>query len=400
MPYYYLTIFLIISFFALAESVSIESRVKRFGLLLVFFLLTLTAGLRYETGVDWRIYSGFYSLIPPIDQIVTKTGRAGIFHEIDLGYDVFTSTIKYCGGSIQTVFFLVSVLSSFFLFKSLKKYTPYPLNSILVYYGLLYFMLDMSGLRQALALAIFLFSCQYIHERKFYRFFLLIVLATLFHWSSIVLLPLYFVCSRRLSLFTIVAFMIPALIIFFFSIRWLDAIITLILPFFSNESLLTKGYIYTTTTEFTGGWKLNLTTIFNISLSLAILILLITYRQELETRFKYFNLFFNLFFIQLVIYFSCSELPEIAERMKLFFVVANVILLPYFIPLFRITKDRIFAFCCIALYAFALSRTYLLERSATIAYHPYQNYIIYKAFDIPSTGNARLEQHIINFSNY
>ncbi len=394
MPFYYLGIFLIICFFALMESVGIDKRIKNLGLITSLSLMFITSAFRYETGVDWIVYLDMLEKIAPISAITTNVGRMKIFQQPDLGYDILTSIIKELGGGIQLVFFIMSAISSYFLYKSLRIYSRYPAITLVVYFCLIFFTLDMSGMRQGVALTIFLYATQFIEKKNFGKYLFFVVLATLFHWSSVLLIPLYPLVRKSYSTVFILFLVLISLIVFFLHIKWLSSVIIFILPYFTaNAKLIEKMVVYTSDKSFTGGWDLNFTILFNVFSSLIILLLLLWRRRELETRFFYFRIFFNIYFFQLVLYFSISELSEIAERLRLFFLIANVILIPYLLLLFDRRIQRGLFTCFILIYSFINCRAYILERPATIAHHPYQNYVVYKTLGLESSGYRRLKEH-------
>ena len=196
---FYLVIFLIIVGLASLEILNLEKSISKYFPLIVIFILLVTAGFRYETGVDWKVYASMFSTTPPINEITNAVGRELIFSSPDYGYCLLISIVKYFGGSIQTVFFIVSLITYIFLYKALTFFSSGKTTSLLIYFSLLFFILDMSGLRQSLALSIFFYSIQYIYNGRFSKFMLFIMLAASFHWSAYLLIFMYFIIRRRFS---------------------------------------------------------------------------------------------------------------------------------------------------------------------------------------------------------
>ncbi len=394
MPYYYLTVFLFLAFFTFLDAIEIEKRAKWLLAFAIMIIFVFTAGFRYETGVDWWVYQHvIFDNIPPIQRITTEWGRKIIFDTLDLGFNLSISLIKAFGGGIQLLFFLISSISSIFLFLSIRKYTEYPLASLLLYYCLIFFVLDMSGMRQALTLNIFLYSLRYAYEKRFSMYVFFIVIATLFHWSSIILLPLYYFINNKISAKAIYIVLFGAMSIFFFNITWLENTILFFVPAMENEILLAKTYAYTVNPTYARSWEFNLTTIINVSTILIMVFLMIRFRDKLEKRFNYFNIFFNVFLLQSITYFSFAELVDISDRLRMYFLVSNVILLPYLLSLVTSRIVKVLFSSVLIAYGMSYSRAYILEREATVAHHPYQNYLIYKTFNLESTGRERLEKH-------
>lgn len=61
------------------------------------------------------------------------------------------------------------------------------------------FVIDMSAVRQSISLAIYLYSIRYIHNRNIWMYFLLVILASLFHFSALVLFPFYWLLRHQWS---------------------------------------------------------------------------------------------------------------------------------------------------------------------------------------------------------
>lgn len=103
--------------------------------------------------------------------------------------------------------------------------------------GMLHFDFLLSGLRQSIAIAIFLFSVDYLFERKPIPYYVLSLVAFVFHNSSIVFFLLYPLLSPRLlakkqSVWTNMVFFLMAFVSGFF----IDKILVLILGWFPRYS--------------------------------------------------------------------------------------------------------------------------------------------------------------------
>ena len=165
---FYLIIFLIIVLLSFLEILNLKKYISKSFPIIILVLLLFIAGLRYETGVDWRVYSSMFDSTVPIDEITNSLGKDLIFSSPDYGYCLLISIVKYFGGSIQTVFFIVSFITYLFLYKAISFFSVEKSTSLLIYFSLLFFVLDMSGLRQSLALSIFFYSIKYIYNKNIF----------------------------------------------------------------------------------------------------------------------------------------------------------------------------------------------------------------------------------------
>lgn len=390
---FYLFVFLLIAFFSILETINFEARFVRIFPKIIVLLFLLIAGLRYETGVDWKIYQSMFETTPGIDEITDPFGRVLIFSSLDYGYCLFISLIKYLGGSIQTVFFVVSLFGYYFLYKSVKYFSDGRSTSLLLHFSLFFFILDMSGLRQGFALTVFFYSIRFVYERKFIKYFLCLIFAASFHWSAYLLIPLYFVFTKKLPSLALIAFFGISLLIFFLKISWLGFMINKALPLIGDFGFAARLILYSNYNSANLERVLNANTIINVLFFIVTFFLLIYYRKHLEKQNAFFNIFFNIYILQIFAFFCMYEFIEMADRLRLYFTISNLIILPSIIYLFYSRTDRLMAFMYVGVFAFFSCKPYILNLPTTIAYHPYQNYLIYKWFNIESTGEERLKKH-------
>lgn len=110
------------------------------------------------------------------------------------GYLFFCKLIGYISDDPQTLLVFCAVIPIFLIFYCLYKYSDNLLFSLIIYLGLPCFLINYSGLRQAVAIGITTFSLKFIEEKKPKRFVAAVIAASLFHSSAVVFLlayPLY-----------------------------------------------------------------------------------------------------------------------------------------------------------------------------------------------------------------
>lgn len=390
----YFWAYLFICFCVFLELSNVERTVRNISRVSIVLMFIFLAGLRFETGVDWYLYTQMFNDTPPIDQITSKFEREAIFSTFDYGYCILISTVKFLGGGIQTVFLLVSMATSIFLYKGLKIYTEYNTLSLLLYYSLLFFILDMSGLRQGLALSIFLYAVQFLVKRAFWQYFLWIMIAAAFHWSAYILLLLYPFINKRFSSITLAGTFLFSLVIYFLNIKWLEPIIIMIFPSLENALLASKLMAYTANDTFSAARALNLRTILTSVFFISFLSFFIYYRKRMEEKYPYFNIFLNIYVLQIFVFYGLYEFTEMADRLKLYMLISTVVLLPYAAYYFRSFYLRSVVATYVFIFSIFSCQAYVLEAPTTIAYHPYQNYILYYFIgEEKSTGEQRLNKH-------
>lgn len=184
-------------------------------LYLPFIQLYLIMALKNNTvGTDTKSYIDGFNLILNISW-----------------HDVFDFKIKYLVFNFERGFIIISKLISFFtdnftsynavidilliipLYKFIKKHSAMPFFSVILFTALGFLNFYLSGMRQAIAMSIVLFSYDYIVQRKFWKFSLLIVIASLFHESALFFFPAYFLSVLTITpLYYFVSFVIVFLL--------------------------------------------------------------------------------------------------------------------------------------------------------------------------------------------
>lgn len=142
----------------------------------ILFMLMLC--LRYKVGTDYEQY-----------ELIFETQTEDFMEPFHI---LVSSVIRKFHGNAGHLFAVYGMLSSFFLYRFFENF-KYKNKYIPVITYLLLFPFFCNGIRQALALTIFMYSTQFIEKRKFLLYLICVVCATLVHTSLIIVLPLYFV---------------------------------------------------------------------------------------------------------------------------------------------------------------------------------------------------------------
>lgn len=154
-------------------------------LFLTFFVLTLLSALRYGIGTDY-----FATYVPMINAI---HNGARAFNEA--GFTYFVLKLTSLTSNYQWFFIITSFLTVGLTILAMKKESKSLASSVFFYIMGGYYFYGFSGIRQALATAIFLFSIRYIRERKLINFCFCILIATGIHKMALVYFPIYWLCN-------------------------------------------------------------------------------------------------------------------------------------------------------------------------------------------------------------
>ena len=352
---------------------------------LAALLLIGIAGLRYETGGDWDSYTELFGMYPPFSRLIG--------HPVELweqqteeGFTLLCAFVKSMGGTVQHLFFVVSAINITLITVALQKYTKYPVVALLCYYGILYFNLEMIYIRQATAVALCFFALQYLRSHELWKYMLIIVLACTFHRVAALMIPLYFLLDRTLPIWIYLTVIGVGAVLMLIGIPWIQTIFLTVAGWL-GENYAEKAEAYTEEAMFAANRGLSIGFVLN----LAMLIVVMFFKKKID-ELPYGTIMLNMFALSLVLYYYCFELVEVSNRVRLFFYIGIIALLPMVLEVLPLFLEKMLGLIVVTLYCFSFSRGIFLENPQAAAYNPYQNYIEYKIHPRPSTGKQRLEQ--------
>ena len=147
---FYLIVFGILAILSLMNLQFTDKLSRQMLMLPVVLMLIGIAGLRYETGGDWDVYTRLFLKFPDLESLRYNPLLIHNKHAEE-GFILLCAIIKSLGGTIQTLFFVVTAFNITLIASVLPKYTKYPVLALLCYYCILYFNLEMIFIRQAIA---------------------------------------------------------------------------------------------------------------------------------------------------------------------------------------------------------------------------------------------------------
>lgn len=209
---------------------------KIIAYLLLFLVIGILLGGRYEVGSDWENYKGYYEAICNYgiswNEIVTSR-----LEPLYLIINTICASLKMS----TSLFFMTIVLMMMFLilYSTDKDYKRF--HYVLFFFFTTFLASALNIQRQTLAACFFFLSVKYIGKDVF-KYIICCCCAFFIHYSSVILFPFYFIGNKRLGVLEnrgimIVAYIASILFALFFG----DYITSLLPMFISNEKYL--GYL-------------------------------------------------------------------------------------------------------------------------------------------------------------
>ncbi len=237
---------LVILILALAVFMRGDRAHNRSFIILAVALMFCVFGLRdcYSVGIDSstsyvgqfeRVSNRDWDQLPDftdwlgLEEGIEDEERSGHTRNIGLPW-VMKAVSEATNGDYQ-MFIVVTalfVMISFAVF--IYRFSPSPIQSILLYFGLLFYTFNFSALKQSIAMAIILFAAAAIVDRKPLWFILLTLLASMFHFPAIVFLPSYWIAHMKLGK----SYLLMLSIVFLVTYLFRDQLVTIMTDAYST----------------------------------------------------------------------------------------------------------------------------------------------------------------------
>ena len=210
---YFLLIGIPIVYSLIVNLINIEKRKRQKGIIISFFVswIILLSLRDKSVGADITNYLIHF-------QKVTKTSWGNLFeiNEMEYGYQILCKLISYLTSNSQVFLFIIAILSLLpicYLFCREAKNALLAITLFITYLFTMYF----SGLRQVLAMSCFVPAYYFTKEKKFFKFLLMVFLATTFHSSSFIICLFYPIYHFKLTKIRALFVTLIVLIIFVFN---------------------------------------------------------------------------------------------------------------------------------------------------------------------------------------
>ncbi|WP_419239783.1 EpsG family protein [Photobacterium leiognathi] len=187
----YYVIFLILALFSFTDNLK-DKRYSSLSFIISFFILFLFGSLRYDTGWDFATYRFYFERTDTINVFLTNGFSPSVYFEF--GFKLLISIIKSLGLGFQSFIFICNLFVVSCLYYFINRNIKYKNSAILLFYSLCYLFINLSILRQGIAASFLLLAIDSnFNNKNSYKTYSYIFISTLFHFSSIVFIPLIFV---------------------------------------------------------------------------------------------------------------------------------------------------------------------------------------------------------------
>lgn len=166
----------------------IQIKPNKLFVILAAFSLVLISGLRNNIG-DTYFYMHAY--------MVTDFNWEYVQNNKDWGFSVFQMALKNYTNDPQVMVFITAIVTNVLIVFTLYRYSRLLELSLYVYITSGMYLTSMNGIRQYLAAAIIFAATKYLLDGNWKKYTLVVLFASTFHQSALVLLPIYFLVRRK-----------------------------------------------------------------------------------------------------------------------------------------------------------------------------------------------------------
>ena len=275
--------------------------------ILAGLILFAFAALREYVGTDYYNYGTMYlnAMSRTPEQLMNGRVEKGFLMNLkflsdhfDDWHTLFTMTALFIAAAV-----------SVYTYKNSQK--PYLSMFFFLTFGIYFNSLNF--MRQLMAACIVLFAMQYIEKKQFIRFTVLVVLASCFHMSALIMLVFFFLLRIKMNVATLGVY--TGLTGIFFIVSW-D-----VMEFITEH--IYKSYDPDTSYEMTHG----LNPVYSIYFGL-FFALVFAFRKELVKKDQFNNVLINCMFFSFFFEFIGTRHAILSRFVIYFYMPAVMILLP------------------------------------------------------------------------
>lgn len=182
-----------------------NNKIKCFLIICSFLILFFVSAIRVNVGTDYKSYYNWFNEVPSFS----------LRYE-NFGFNNLIMIIKLFTNNPQWLFVTTSFFILFFVYISvIKEQSSYDI-SIFLFIALGYYFSTFNGVRQWMASSVFILAYHFAKQKKIVIYILLVIFASLFHKTAILLLPFYIVFQLKINDKIKILLVILSLIIFKF----------------------------------------------------------------------------------------------------------------------------------------------------------------------------------------
>lgn len=346
-PYLCLVLYFILLFFLELQVKRQETYLLR-NILIIRFLagagLLLFFGFRGFIGWDWTIYFPAFKNTPELFSLHPDSFTVSRYEPAFIALMSFFKTIS---GNYHFFIFFNTLADIVVLLVFLKQFSKVSLSlSCLLFIVMGGIYLETDLLRNAKSIMLFLLSLRYLRDRQLLPYLMLNLLGCMFHFSSLIYIPLYFFLHKQISRKTIIIIFIIGILLYLLQIEYIRPLISKISGLFGQRAS-DATWKYLNNDLYSVGYGITIGFIERMITSSLILL----YYHRLISDNRNNILFINSFVLYFIFFFYFAEIKIIPVRVGGLFYYSYWILIPSLLSVIIKRNNRILFLFYIFIYS-------------------------------------------------
>ena len=271
---------------------------------MIGFLLFGVSSTRIAVGGDYWSYTSIFNLLAQNRDKSVAT---------EIGFNILVKIVQhlfgYDGKQYLIIFAIIALITIFCFMRGLEYASDDFAMSFALFMFLGYYASSFNSIRSYLAFSVAFYSIRYIFKREFWKFALLVILASTVHISILLVLVAYPLGLIKWKPWSVATLTVVSASFLAFP-RLYRRLVFLIYPHYENTIYDTGDISY-----------------FNIARCILVLIFaIILYKKVIKDNEKN-RFYFNMNVFASVVYLCCSFLP-VVSRIGYYFNIFQIILVP------------------------------------------------------------------------
>lgn len=273
---------------------------------IVGLILIIVAAFRSNIG-DTELYMHSY----------TGLNNYKFSFDGDWGFSLFQYWLYTISTDPQLLIIVTSIITNLLNVLGFYFYKSYFELQIYMFITSGYYIVTMNGIRQSMAAAFLFVFCKLIEKEKLMQYSIVVLIASTFHQSALIMIPLYFIVRSKAWSKTTLSIIIVSCIGFIF----FSQLFPVLLEILQDTNY---GYYAEHTADMQGS------SFMRVIVNMVPVVLAYLKRKELNEKWSNSNIFINFAIIN-VIFTAFGMYNWIFNRFTIYFQLYNFVLIPYII---------------------------------------------------------------------
>lgn len=293
---------------------------------------TILAGMRNYVGTDYGLYVNIYYKYLEGTSIFSRNSKEFLY--LGLG------KIALLFNNYKILFFFSSLITIIFIVKAIEESKiKYVVLSYYLYL-FIYFLESWNIGRQHVAISISLYALKFVFKGEFFKYFLWISIASLFHTTAILNLFVYFIYIIINKKSMRILYKIGVISLIIFVMNYIE-----IIKFLGENISFLKRYLMYAVINNTSGKN------YLFYLKVILFTIIFFHKRKLEKINKKNRLYITLIFLDLIITYI-GKYNIWLKRLGLYFYIDYIFLLPELVLIYKEKKMKNLIKFLVIIYAF------------------------------------------------